>query len=486
MTTVETEGIQGSAGGIAAGGDENRQGTPSAGGCSEIAVNEGRKGSVRLQPAPIPKNSPWRTVQAVSRSVSSSEDQKWPSAHETAAKLADDGSGSKNRPQAIFITGKEKWIPMKPTPVVGEGHGGKKSQRKKKNGAIVNGNGSGANKKKSGSGSGNGNGSVCYSNNGCNNVKVPQVQYRKSVDNQKRQVEGSKKADDVSDEPQQQLLDDSYPLPNVETQQEQLEQQVQQQEQLQQQYVQSVHRRQHAPGQQHQQTRRRYQTSRNQIPHDGQKSFVPRQVQNGNVSNQSYRRNYHHRTNNGNYRVRVYTPQIDPVLAINNIARQIEYYFSIDNLEKDTYLRSQLNKNGWVSFATIASFYRLIKLSWGGDLTLIMGALREIVANKTATVELARVSEATPDELVESKTYFHEYAIRAKDWEKWLPDEPKNWDASLEILDISALDQFRFVPLQVSIQPTHTADVPQTTISEHSTEQTKVVEEDTAVEPNQS
>merc|ERR1719207_187961 len=44
------------------------------------------------------------------------------------------------------------------------------------------------------------------------------------------------------------------------------------------------------------------------------------------------------------------------------VQRQVEYYFSAENLAKDMYLRKQMNSEGWVNIHIIAGFNRLRKL----------------------------------------------------------------------------------------------------------------------------
>ncbi|CEL63325.1 putative HTH La-type RNA-binding protein C1527,03 OS=Schizosaccharomyces pombe (strain 972 / ATCC 24843) GN=SPAC1527.03 PE=1 SV=1 [Rhizoctonia solani AG-1 IB] len=48
---------------------------------------------------------------------------------------------------------------------------------------------------------------------------------------------------------------------------------------------------------------------------------------------------------------------------------QVEYYFSIQNMCQDLYLRQQMDTQGWIPISTIASFNRLRKLTT--DLALI-------------------------------------------------------------------------------------------------------------------
>ncbi|KAL3845348.1 hypothetical protein ACJIZ3_002751 [Penstemon smallii] len=58
----------------------------------------------------------------------------------------------------------------------------------------------------------------------------------------------------------------------------------------------------------------------------------------------------------------------------NMIVNQIDYYFSDDNLVKDSYLRSHMDDNGWVPISLIASFRRVQQLTT--DIPMILEALR--------------------------------------------------------------------------------------------------------------
>uniref|UniRef100_A0A6U9QN93 HTH La-type RNA-binding domain-containing protein n=2 Tax=Picocystis salinarum TaxID=88271 RepID=A0A6U9QN93_9CHLO len=57
------------------------------------------------------------------------------------------------------------------------------------------------------------------------------------------------------------------------------------------------------------------------------------------------------------------------------VARQIEYYFCVDNLIKDIFLRSKMDSNGWIPVSVIASFNRVMMLS--SDTELIAEALQD-------------------------------------------------------------------------------------------------------------
>ncbi|XP_039128157.1 LOW QUALITY PROTEIN: la-related protein 1A-like [Dioscorea cayenensis subsp. rotundata] len=68
----------------------------------------------------------------------------------------------------------------------------------------------------------------------------------------------------------------------------------------------------------------------------------------------------------------VFTPE---ELALRtSIVKQIEYYFSDENLQKDHYLLSLLDEHGWVSISKIADFNRVKKMTT--DIPFILDALR--------------------------------------------------------------------------------------------------------------
>lgn len=57
----------------------------------------------------------------------------------------------------------------------------------------------------------------------------------------------------------------------------------------------------------------------------------------------------------------MFFPSLDPQRAA--LLKQIEYYFSSENLCKDVYLRSQMDEQGWVHITLIASFPKVRKLT---------------------------------------------------------------------------------------------------------------------------
>ncbi|KAI9109236.1 hypothetical protein K1719_019859 [Acacia pycnantha] len=80
----------------------------------------------------------------------------------------------------------------------------------------------------------------------------------------------------------------------------------------------------------------------------------------------------------------------------NMIVKQIDYYFSDDNLVKDVFLKSQMDEQGWVSISLIASFPRVKSLTT--DIPWILESLR------TSTVV-----EVQGDKV-----------RRRNEWKKWL------------------------------------------------------------------
>ncbi|CAF0743980.1 unnamed protein product [Brachionus calyciflorus] len=87
------------------------------------------------------------------------------------------------------------------------------------------------------------------------------------------------------------------------------------------------------------------------------------------------------------------------------IRQQIEYYFSEVNLEKDTYLRSQMNSEGYISLKLISNFKRVRNLSLDENL------IRESV-KKSEKLD------------VKLDAQLGEYLIRTKiQPEKWIPEK---------------------------------------------------------------
>lgn len=92
---------------------------------------------------------------------------------------------------------------------------------------------------------------------------------------------------------------------------------------------------------------------------------------------------------------------VDMVMAA--IRKQIDFYFSEENLVKDMYLRGKMDADGWVEMATIAAFNRVRMLT--PDLSIIARSL-----------EMSPIIEISPDGLF----------LRAKEGhQKWVLPEDK-------------------------------------------------------------
>jgi la-related protein 1 len=58
-----------------------------------------------------------------------------------------------------------------------------------------------------------------------------------------------------------------------------------------------------------------------------------------------------------------YNAALEPMALISMVSAQLEYYFSIENLCKDMYLRSHMDSQGWVPLSVIAGFNRIKSLT---------------------------------------------------------------------------------------------------------------------------
>jgi la-related protein 1 len=68
------------------------------------------------------------------------------------------------------------------------------------------------------------------------------------------------------------------------------------------------------------------------------------------------------------------TPQYWDSVMFNMLRSQIEYYFSIENLCKDMYLRKRMDSQGFVPLHFIAAFKRVRELSGDGGMTMVRAA----------------------------------------------------------------------------------------------------------------
>ncbi|KAF2029418.1 hypothetical protein EK21DRAFT_67678 [Setomelanomma holmii] len=86
-----------------------------------------------------------------------------------------------------------------------------------------------------------------------------------------------------------------------------------------------------------------------------------------------------------------YTPYVDQFALFQMITTQVEYYFSLDNLLKDLYLRRHMDSQGFVALEFIAAFNRIKSLST--DIELI-----KLVCQQSAAVQY-RTGEDGQDRL---------------------------------------------------------------------------------------
>eukprot|EP00037_Helgoeca_nana_P002716 m.35684 g.35684 ORF g.35684 m.35684 type:complete len:417 (+) comp12796_c0_seq1:405-1655(+) len=93
----------------------------------------------------------------------------------------------------------------------------------------------------------------------------------------------------------------------------------------------------------------------------------------------------------------------DPVAVQAAILYQVEYYMSVENLMRDFYLRQQMDVEGWVPIAHIATFKRLSMLTLN---------VEDIVASLGASVDLEVLGGA--------------FVRRRVDWHKFVPAMPRD------------------------------------------------------------
>jgi len=104
------------------------------------------------------------------------------------------------------------------------------------------------------------------------------------------------------------------------------------------------------------------------------------------------------------------------------LKQQIEYYFSVDNLCKDTYMRQQMDKEGYVSLSTLLKFKRtksLIDVAQNVD-----KKSKSDTKYDDAWATNLIVNSLTDSEIVEINNSGSDIKLRKKyDWSNWLnPD----------------------------------------------------------------
>ncbi|KAH7329982.1 hypothetical protein BKA65DRAFT_47309 [Rhexocercosporidium sp. MPI-PUGE-AT-0058] len=96
-----------------------------------------------------------------------------------------------------------------------------------------------------------------------------------------------------------------------------------------------------------------------------------------------------------------YQPYMDQVSVLAMVTMQLEYYFSIDNLCKDVFLRKHMDSQGFVFLAFIAGFKRIQALTQ--EFELLRFACQE-----SEIIELVRGDDG------------HDRLRRKEGWEKWV------------------------------------------------------------------
>lgn len=214
---------------------------------------------------------------------------------------------------------------------------------------------------------------------------------------------------------------------------------------------------QHYPYPQNNSQRKKYYNNYNNNEAFQQPNFVPFQQQrnsfepyHGRVP-RSFKNGFHPRYHQIDAS-QMYQPyySVQPMmLAINNIAKQIEYYFSAENLDRDNYLRSKLSKEGYAPLPLISKFYRIVNMSFGGDSNLIHAALKQIISNENATVEIA-VGSIKGEEDFDDDLLLSQYFIRSKNWASLLPE---TFSTFVEIKEILTPESIHEIATNLPTQP---------------------------------
>lgn len=95
----------------------------------------------------------------------------------------------------------------------------------------------------------------------------------------------------------------------------------------------------------------------------------------------------------------------EPLSLPDALCRQIEYYFSVQNLCKDMFLRAKMDDDGWIPLHVIAAFNRVRAL------TTDLQAVYDSVANSTV-IEL---QGALPDTRMRARASPHQWVLPEAD-----------------------------------------------------------------------
>jgi la-related protein 1 len=341
-----------------------------------------------LTPAPVPTTNPWASVSrqpasssvntepSVSRKASQSkaplDSVHWPKPDEGPSTT----EGSNSAPPTIKTRpGKEKWIPISYTPVTSKPRGGKS-----RNGKTHNSNNNTNNQ----SASTSGNGQAANSNGTRRGSKSqgsrPGSQVKKTDGKAPPKARSSSANAANAAKPDNNKKSASEPTgsrsaPVVSTKEEPTKEASEAKSEagaFSENSLNNGHRSKHYYSNPH--------NFNNRNGKSNGKGYNRRQphYNNGNFNGLQYYRNDY-----DNFPI---YPPVGPIDLFRPIIAQIEYYFSPDNLCKDTYLRALMNSNGWVPLNLLASFYRVSRLT-NGDYNLFVEACKwapsvEVVGDK--------------------------------------------------------------------------------------------------------
>lgn len=119
----------------------------------------------------------------------------------------------------------------------------------------------------------------------------------------------------------------------------------------------------------------------------------------------------------------------------NSIRQQLEYYFSVENLCKDMYMRQQMDINGYVPLSTILKFKRmklLIKAAekFETSLNVVDGEESDEVKSYFSKIvsEALKNSEIVEMNSNDSTATFKDIQLRKRyDWKNWLNPADMSW-----------------------------------------------------------
>ena len=96
--------------------------------------------------------------------------------------------------------------------------------------------------------------------------------------------------------------------------------------------------------------------------------------------------------------------KMSPGRRVNKIQKQLEYYFSVENLSQDEFLREAMDKEGWVSIDTLLGFNRM----------KVLGATKELVAEAAFHSQIIEI-EAKEQNKIRMSKYWKQYVAKRKE-----------------------------------------------------------------------